>query len=153
MIKINVIVKDKTWFKFIKSPESYLKRKIKVIQKDNFFKKKKYHFSILLSSSKEIKYLNKKFRKKNKTTDVLSFPFHKKNTLNSKLKKNKEVYLGDIIINLNKVKNKNNIEKFKLEFNKLWIHGLIHLFGHDHKKNKDFSEMQKIEKKFLSYLD
>ena len=42
---------------------------------------------------------------------------------------------------------------FKLEFNKLWIHGLVHLFGYDHKKDKDFSKMIKIEKKFLSYLD
>ena len=64
MIKINVIVKDKTWFKFIKNPENYLKRKIKIIQRDNFFKKKEYHFSVLLSGTKEIKYLNNKFRKK-----------------------------------------------------------------------------------------
>ena len=40
MIKINVIVKDKTWLKFIKNPETYLKKKIKIIQRDNFFKKK-----------------------------------------------------------------------------------------------------------------
>ena len=26
----------------------------------------------------------------------------------------------------------------KIEFNKLWIHGLVHLFGYDHKKDKDF---------------
>ena len=58
----------------------------------------------MLSGSKEIKHLNKKFRKKNKSTDVLSFPFYSKKELNKKFKKEKEVYLGDIIINLNKLK-------------------------------------------------
>ena len=40
MIKINVIVKDKSWLKFIKNPETYLKRKIKKIKNDKFFEKK-----------------------------------------------------------------------------------------------------------------
>ena len=40
MIKINVIVKDKTWLKFIKNPENYLKQKIKKIQSDKLFGKK-----------------------------------------------------------------------------------------------------------------
>ncbi len=152
MIKINVIVKDKTWFKFIKSPESYLKRKIKVIQKDNFFKKKKYHFSILLSSSKEIKYLNKKFRKKNKTTDILSFPSQSKKDLNILLRSNLEIYLGDIIINSKKM-NTSSIKLFKRHFDMLWIHGLIHLFGYDHKKDSSFKKMDSIEKKLLNKLN
>ena len=94
----------------------------------------------------------KNLEKKNKSTDILSFPFYNKKNLKVELKKNKEIYLGDIIINLNKIKNRHNKKKFKIEFNKLWIHGLVHLFGHDHKKNKDFDEMQKIEKKFLFYI-
>ena len=62
----------------------------------------------MLSGSSEIKKLNFKFRKKNKTTDVLSFPFHNKKDLEEKLKREKEIYIGDIIINLNKIKNKKN---------------------------------------------
>ena len=88
MIKINVIVKDKIWLKFIKNPETYLKRKIKDIQNDNFFGKKKYSFSLKLSSTKEIKNLNKQFRKKNKETDILSFPNQTKKKI-SNFKKSK----------------------------------------------------------------
>ena len=106
----------------------------------------------MLSGNSEIKKLNKKFRNKNKSTDVLSFPFYNKKKLEAKLKSQKEIYLGDIIVNLNKVKKK-NIKDFKLEFNKLWIHGLIHLFGYDHKKIRDYDKMIKIEKKFLSFLN
>jgi rRNA maturation RNase YbeY len=68
------------------------------------------------------------------------------------MKKEKEIYLGDIIINLNKINCKKNINFFKSEFDKLWIHGLIHLFGHDHKKEKDFKKMNKIEKNYLEYI-
>ena len=68
------------------------------------------------------------------------------------MRKENEIYLGDIIINLDKIKKRNNKESFNLAFNKLWIHGLIHLFGYDHKKNNDFYKMQKIEKKFLTYI-
>ena len=107
--------------------------------------------SLLLSGTKEIKNLNKKFRNKNKSTDVLSFPFYEKNQLSNKIKREKEVYLGDIIINLAQVKNKNNKAKFKKELNKLWIHGLLHLLGYDHKSNIKYLKMQKLENKF-SYL-
>ena len=103
--------------------------------------------TIKIVSNEEIKILNKEFRKKNKSTDVLSFPFHEKIILNSLIRKDKnKIYLGDIIVNLAKVKNKNNIDKFKIEFDKLWLHGLAHLMGHTHKTNKDFKNMQKFEK-------
>ena len=151
MIKINVIVKDKTWLKFIKNPENYLKNKIKKLQNEKFFEKKKYSFSLKLSNTKEIKYLNKKFRKKNKSTDILSFPNQTKNKLRELTKSNKEIYLGDIIINSKKM-NTSSINLFKKQFNILWIHGLIHLFGYDHKKDNSFKKMNLIEKKFLKKL-
>ena len=57
----------------------------------------KYFFcTLLLSDSKEIKLLNKKFRKKNKTTDVLSFPYQTKYKLKKKLKKETEIYISMI---------------------------------------------------------
>ena len=152
MIKVNVIVKNKTWLRFINNPEAYLKKKIKKIQSDKFFRNKKYCFSLKLSNTNEIKLLNKKFRKKNKSTDVLSFPFYVKKDLKKKIRTEKEIYLGDIIININKIKNKRDKKIFRLELDKLWIHGLAHLLGYDHRKNKDFEKMIKIEKKFLSYL-
>ena len=154
MIKVNVITKNKNWLNYIKRPNYYLDKKIKKINlEEKKLKKNNIFCTLLLSGNKEIKYLNKKFRKKNKITDVLSFPFYKKKELNKKLKKEKELYLGDIIINLNKIKNKNIKKKFEIEFNRLWIHGLIHLFGHDHKKVKDFKKMHQVEKKYFKLVN
>ena len=152
MIKINVIVKDKNWFKYIKNPEAYLSRKIKKIQTDKFFGKKRYQFSLLLSEAKEIKYLNKKFRKKNKTTDILSFPSQNKKDLKMLSKFNSEIYLGDIIINFKKMNTSSKL-LFKRQLDVLWIHGLVHLFGHDHIKDTNYKKMTAIETKFLKKLN
>tara|TARA_X000001036_G_C20680258_1_gene805668 strand:- start:557 stop:1024 length:468 start_codon:yes stop_codon:yes gene_type:complete len=148
MIKIDVIIKNKFWKNYLKNPNTYFKKKVRLLNKNIFLlKKKNLSLSIMLSDSIKIKKLNKEFRKKNKSTDVLSFPFHEKIILNSLIRKDKnKIYLGDIIVNLAKVKNKNNIDKFKIEFDKLWLHGLAHLMGHTHKTNKDFKNMQKFEK-------
>ena len=107
MIKVNVITNNNDWYSSIKDPENYIFKKIKKINKsDKYLFKKKFYCTLLLSDNKEIKYLNNKFRKKNKSTDVLSFPFQEKKELINLLKSEKEIYLGDIIINLNKIKKK-----------------------------------------------
>jgi probable rRNA maturation factor len=154
MIKINIVSRNKNWLRYINNPQNFFKTKIsKFNKKFNKYKKKIVFFTLLLSDDIEIKNLNKKFRKKNKSTDVLSFPFYNKKELVRKLKKDKEIYLGDIIVNLNKIKKKKDKSFFYLEFDRLWVHGLVHLLGYDHKKFKDFNNMIKVEKKFLSYLN
>ena len=109
-----------------------------------FLKNKNIVFSILLTGNKKIKSLNKKYRNKNKTTDVLSFPFYEKKELKNKIFKDKETYLGDLILNYYKIK-KNSKKDFIADFNKLWVHGFLHLLGHKHYKNKDFKKMNKLE--------
>ena len=149
MIKVNVILNNIIWKKYLKDPHSFIDKKIELLNKKNkSYAKNTLICSLLLSGTAEIKKLNKKFRKKNKSTDVLSFPFYEKKQLNNKIKKEKEIYLGDIIINLNEIKNKNNKTKFQERLNRLWIHGLVHLFGYQHKKDNDFYDMKKIEKIF-----
>ena len=86
MIKANVITKNLSWYRYIKNPNGYIDKKINKLNKKNIkFKKKTIYFTLLLSGRSEIKNLNKKFRKKNKATDVLSFPFYTKKELDKRL--------------------------------------------------------------------
>ncbi len=154
MIKVNVLISNKNWKKHIKNPAQYIKRRLnKLNKKEIFFKKRKIEFSLLLSGKKEIRNINYKFRKKNKSTDILSFPFYNLKELKKLLKSNKIFYLGDIIINLDKIYPKYKNEKFKNNFNKLWIHGLLHLIGGRHKLNRDFIKMNKLEKRFYNFIN
>ena len=137
MIKANVILDDYKWKYKIKNPNLYFKNKINKLNKLSSFRKKKQEFSILLTNNKKMKSLNLKFRKKNKSTDVLSFPF------NHFGKKN--IYIGDIAISYEIVNQRSKASNFFLELDKMWIHGYLHLIGYDHKKIKDFKKMKKKE--------
>ncbi len=154
MIKINVLVSNKNWKRHINNPGQYLRRRLnKINKREFFFKKRKIEFSLLLSGKKEIQKINYKFRKKNKPTDVLSFPFQEKKVLKSLLRKNKTLYLGDVIISLDKIYPKFKKEKLKENFDRLWIHGLLHLLGERHRVNKDYIKMKKLEERFYNYIN
>ena len=153
MIKADVLTTNKNWKKHIKVPSLYINRKLKRVDKKfNIFNKNNLEFTILLSGDSEVKKLNNQFRKKNKTTDILSFPFHEKFLLDELLKKKKpHVYLGDIIINLSKIGGSIKDKKFFLNFDIIWLHGLAHLLGHRHRLNRDFLLMKKLESKLIKF--
>ena len=141
MISINVFSEEKAWSKRLKNKDIFFKKICKAFPKKYKFLSKKVTFTLLLSNNKNIKKLNKLFRKKNKSTDILSFPLDKK----IKIKKN--TYLGDIIISYNYLDKprSQDLKSFKEKVTKIFIHGFLHLLGYDHKKNKDYSKMLKEE--------
>ena len=141
MININVFSEEKAWSKRLKNKDIFFKKICKAFPKKYKFLNKKVTFTLLLSNNKNIKNLNKVFRKKNKSTDILSFPLDKK----IKIKKN--TYLGDIIISYNYLDKprSQDLKSFKEKVAKILIHGFLHLLGFDHKKNKDYSKMLKEE--------
>ena len=94
--------------------------------------------------------LNKKFRNQNKSTDVLSFPYFSSNNL--KLMKEKNIYIGDIATCYEIIDIRSHESNFLLEFDKVLIHGLLHLVGHNHAKGKDYFKMHGIEKRILNSI-
>ena len=97
-----------------------------------------------------MKKLNKKFRNYNKSTDVLSFPFFSSNNL--KFTKQKKFYMGDIAASYEIINSRSKKNNFLLEFDKVWVHGLVHLMGYNHVKNKDYFKMNRIEKRILNSI-
>ena len=147
MIKAEVLVDNSAWKKKITDSSALFNRILKNLPKKYSFKNKKIIVTILLSNNLKIKQLNKTFRKKNKPTDILSFPINKK--VNDKI-----FYLGDIIISyefMNKPEKINFIE-FKEKVTKIFIHGFLHLMGYNHRKNKDFEKMNKEEIKLYNLV-
>ena len=148
MISIDVVSECNLWSKKIKKPHIFFNSLVKAFPKKYRFIKKKISLTILLSNNINIKKLNKKFRNKDKTTDVLSFSSEKK--INIK----KSPYIGDIIINyefMDKLKILNNFE-FKSKVTKVFIHGFLHLLGYDHIKLKDFNKMFVEEEKIYQTI-
>ena len=151
MIKVNVEIKSKSWHKKINNPKKYFSKKLKKFSKViRFFKGKNIIFTILLTNSLNMKKLNKKFRKRNNSTDVLSFPFFTSKNLQSIKEKN--FYIGDIAISYEIIDSRSKKSNFFLEFDKVWIHGLLHLVGYNHIRNKDYFKMDRIEKKIINLI-
>ena len=149
MIRINVISEEKSWSKKLKKKESLFNNICKHFPKKFRFLNKKVYLTLLLSNNKNIKILNKKFRKKNKHTDILSFPS------GQKTKNLKKIYLGDIIISydyMNKPKDLTNFE-FKKKTIKIFIHGYLHLLGYNHINLKDYRIMYREEKKVFKSIE
>lgn len=149
MIKVNVLSEENSWSKKIKKKEELFNVVCKSFPKKFRFINKKVYLTLLLSNNERIKRLNKKFRNKNKHTDILSFPFE------NKIKNLKEIYLGDIIISynyMNKPKNLSNY-MFKKKTIKIFIHGFLHLLGYDHIKNLDFKKMINEETKLFKSIE
>ena len=151
MIKVNVAINNKSWHKKIKHPKKYFNRKLKKISNIiKFFRDKNITFTILLTNSLNMKKLNKKFRKNNKPTDILSFPsFSSKNL---KLIKEKKIYIGDLAASYEIIHSRSKKKNFLIEFDKVWIHGLLHLIGYNHIRNEDYYEMNKIERRILNSI-
>ena len=141
MISVNVFSNEKAWSKRLKKKELFFKKICNSFPKKYKFSNKKVSFTLLLSNSKKIKKLNKDFRNKDKSTDILSFPLSKKTKIS------KKTYLGDIVINYNLIDKpkSQNIIIFKEKLIKIFIHGFLHLMNFDHQKNKDYKKMLKQE--------
>ena len=145
MIKVNVLSEEKSWSQKIKKEKVFFNKICSNFPKKFRFINKNVYFTLLLSNNRNIRKLNKKFRKKDKHTDILSFPFHQKS------KKLREIYLGDIIISFNYINNLkgSNTGDFKENVVKIFIHGFLHLLDFDHIKKKDYIKMLNEEQKIF----
>ena len=118
--------------------------------------------SILLTDNKGIQELNKRYLKKDKPTDVLSFSMYeiplsvsvvrvRKNTV-TEYGHGSRFLLGDIVISIETAKTQAKEDGVALyeEIARLLIHGILHLFGFDHEKSsKEAQRMKKEEERLL----
>ena len=148
MININVFSEEKAWSKRLKNKDIFFKKICRAFPKKYKFLNKKVTLTLLLSNNKNIKKLNKNFRNKNKSTDILSF------RSNKKIRISKNTYLGDIIISYNHLDKpkSQDLRLFKKKTIRIFIHGFLHLLGFDHKKNKDYSKMLREENRLYKLV-
>ncbi|MBQ2937708.1 MAG: rRNA maturation RNase YbeY [Clostridia bacterium] len=113
--------------------------------------------TITLTTPEDIRKINKKYRKIDKETDVLSFPMFQKSELEEKIRNKDFLYedvLGDIIISIEKVKQQAEEygHSFERELSYMLVHGFYHLMGYDHIEEEDKKIMRPKEEKILNEL-
>lgn len=106
------------------------------------------YLTVAFVDDEHIKSLNKQYRNKDQSTDVLSFSF-----LNAEIVEPGERLIGEIYISIPTAQRQANFHQHCLEdeLNKLFVHGFLHIFGYDHETDEEFEVMNKIEKKILGH--
>lgn len=140
-----------------KKYEETIKKVIYECFKEEKLLDSKLIITITLTTPEEIRKINKKYRKIDKETDVLSFPMFEKEELEEKIKSEDFLYedvLGDIIISIDKVKEQAEEygHSFERELSYMVVHGFYHLMGYDHIEEQDKKIMRPKEEKILSNL-
>jgi probable rRNA maturation factor len=155
MVKVNLVIENKNWKSRYPTVNSFLKKSIKKILLSIFPSRAiTFEISILLTGSKNMKNLNKKFRQINKDTDVLSFPAEEKIFFKKDFKLMKKLYLGDIALSYQYIEaiiKKQNIS-FDDYFKKMLVHGVLHLIGHEHDSFKKYKKMNLLEQKIIKTI-
>ena len=147
-IKTNFFCKSNHWSKRMLKIKEIVKNIIK-INDLNFKKNNSYILNLIFIDDKNIKNINKTYRKKNHTTDVLTFVNFIKNN------KNKNETYCDIFFSAETIKKdaKKNLINFYDHLTHLIIHCFLHVNGYDHKKESEFMKMKKLEEKILMNFD
>jgi probable rRNA maturation factor len=152
MVKVNLVIEDKNWKSRYPKVNLLLTKSIKKILSSIFpSRTMAFEISILLTDTKNMKNLNKEFRKINKDTDILSFPAEEKNFFKKDLKLKKKVYLGDIALSYQYIEAiiKKQNTNFDDYFKKMLIHGVLHLIGYEHDSLKKYKKMNLLEQKVI----
>lgn len=103
--------------------------------------------ALLLTGDEEIRGLNRNYRKLDRATDVLSF--HQQDLSGESDPASDGVFLGDIVISVETALRRSGKGRLSGELARLSIHGLCHLFGHDHHRPRQAKVMRALEQRLL----
>jgi probable rRNA maturation factor len=135
---INILIRKfklKSWFE-------------KIVEKfEKIENLKSEQISIVIVGDQRIRTLNKKYRRKDKVTDVLSFV---QSDIDKKYRLSNDNYLGEIFINFRQAERQS--KNVKEEILNLLVHGYLHLRGYTHDNNKDMLKIKKLTEKIVLKL-
>ena len=157
MVKIEVVLDDKTWLNYIDKTKirSIAKKTLTTVMslfevdvKKN--KNKTLELSIILTNNNIIRSYNKNYRNIDKPTNVLSFPIYEKEII-EELKNNNHLLIGDIVLSIDTIveESKNQNKLFINHLTHLMVHSVLHLFGFDHIDTKEAENMETLEVSIL----
>jgi probable rRNA maturation factor len=101
--------------------------------------------TLVFTDDEEIRVLNRDYRKHDRATDVLSF--HLQELTGEGDPAGDGIALGDIVISVETARRRAHGRRLGAELERLAVHGLCHLFGHDHKKKPEATVMFALERR------
>jgi probable rRNA maturation factor len=143
MIRIEIVVAEPKW-RTTRGLPAKLKRAAKLALEKSRKPKPNVALTILLADDETLRALNKRYRRKNKPTNVLSFP----------AAPNDEAYLGDVALayGVTREEARASAKRFSNHAVHLAVHGVLHLLGYDHETERQAKVMEPLETALLAHL-
>ncbi len=139
-IKVDFFTESQKWPPRLPKIKKITKKTINAM--NSYFKEDYlYNLNLILSDGKNVKKLNKRYKNKDKDTDVLTF------ITKSMDKELGKITYCDIFFSIDTIESYINKNKIKLydHFNHLLVHSFLHINGYNHKNIKQFEIMKKEE--------
>ena len=153
-INIDLLIQNKSWKKQKDINLNLMEDTFKAVY--NHLKvpicKRNIEVSITLSDDKNIRVLNKEYRHKDKSTNVLTFSlYNNKKDIFRDMETLPVMCLGDMVFSYETIEKEAEEQNktFKNHFTHMLIHSYLHLFAYDHIKVKERKEMESIEIEIL----
>lgn len=145
MSGVAVLVRPEARQSFASSPARELGTRLRTALR--MLDRARCEVALLLTCDEEIRALNRHYRKLDRATDVLSF--HQQDLHGEGDPASDGVFLGDIVISVETALRRSGKGRLSGELARLSIHGLCHLFGHDHQRANQAKVMRKLEQRLL----
>jgi probable rRNA maturation factor len=145
MSKVAVVVRPEARKLMVRAQEQVLGARLRVALR--LLGRSRCEVALLLTGDEEMRALNRDYRKLDRTTDVLSF--HQQELAGETDPASDGVFLGDIVISVETGLRRSGKGRLPGELARLAIHGLCHLFGHDHHRPKPAKLMRALEQRLL----
>ncbi|MDP9138778.1 MAG: rRNA maturation RNase YbeY [Pseudomonadota bacterium] len=104
--------------------------------------------SVVLADDATVRALNRRWRKVDAPTNVLSFPQHRRH------QRTDRALIGDVVLAGGLVAREARAQGKTLagHTSHLIVHGVLHLLGHDHRNDREARQMERLEIKALAVL-
>ena len=145
MSNVDVIIRPEARIFLATSPSRQLGTRLRAPLR--LLDRSRCSFTLLLTCDEEIRTLNRNYRKLDRATDVLSF--HQQELAGEADPASDGVFLGDIVISVETALRRSGKGRLSGELARLAIHGLCHLFGHDHHRAGEAKIMRALEQRLL----
>ncbi len=143
MIRVEIVVDEPKWRK-TQNLAAKMKRAAKLALTKNGLSGMNGGLTILLADDETLRALNRRFRRKNKPTNVLSF----------QAEANVEGYLGDVALayGVTRAEARASKKRFSDHAAHLVVHGVLHLLGFDHETAREAKVMEPLETALLAQM-
>ncbi len=111
--------------------------------------------SILFTDDREMSELNRRYRAKEGSTNVLAFAMDESVAEEDGCLTPRSVLLGDVVISIDRARQESleSGETLQQRVEALLVHGVLHLVGYDHEKNEEEAlVMEEMEKRLLALI-